>query len=165
MLHAFGYDSTEGIDLLADFGIYLLIFGIGLKLRLRTLTRREVWAGAGIHMVVTSAVISSLFLGLGALGLPLAAGLTPARAALVGFAFSFSSTVFAVKALEERNESASLPGRIAIGMLVVQDIFAVLFLTLAVDEPFVNVRPLEPPRALPNVWAYAREPFTFPPRS
>jgi hypothetical protein len=54
---------------------------------------------------------------------------------LVGFAFSFSSTVFAVKALEDRNESASLPGRIAIGVLVIQDIFAVVFLTLAVDEP------------------------------
>jgi predicted Kef-type K+ transport protein len=140
VLHSFGYETTEGIDLIADFGVYLLLFGIGLKLRLRTLARREVWAGAGIHMAVTSAVIGSLFLGLGALGLPLAAGLTPARAALVGFAFSFSSTVFAVKALEERNESASLPGRIAIGILVVQDIFAVLFLTLAVDEP-------------PSIWA------------
>jgi len=140
VLHSFGYETTEGIDLIADFGVYLLLFGIGLKLRLRTLARREVWAGAGIHMAVTSAVIGSLFLGLGALGLPLAAELTPAHAALVGFAFSFSSTVFAVKALEERNESASLPGRIAIGILVVQDIFAVLFLTLAVDEP-------------PSIWA------------
>jgi predicted Kef-type K+ transport protein len=140
VLHSFGYETTEGIDLIADFGVYLLLFGIGLKLRLRTLARREVWAGAGIHVAVTSAVIGSLFLGLGALGLPLAAGLTPAHAALVGFAFSFSSTVFAVKALEQRNESASLPGRIAIGILVVQDIFAVLFLTLAVDEP-------------PSIWA------------
>ncbi len=140
VLHAFGYETTDGIDLIADFGVYLLLFGIGLKLRLRTLARPEVWAGAGIHMAVTSAAIGSLFLVLGALGLPLAAGLTPARAALVGFAFSFSSTVFAVKALEDRNESGSVPGRIAIGILIVQDIFAVLFLTLAVDEP-------------PSIWA------------
>ena len=135
LLHAFGYETTEGIDLVADFGVYLLLFGIGLKLRLSTLARSEVWAGAGIHMAVTSALVGSLFLALGALGLPLATGLTPARAALVGFAFSFSSTVFAVKALEDRNESVSLAGGIAVGILVVQDIFAVLFLTLAVDEP------------------------------
>ncbi len=67
--------------------------------------------------------------------LPWPTELSRSRAALVGFAFSFSSTVFAVKALEERNEAASLQGRIAIGILVVQDIFAVVFLTLAVDSP------------------------------
>ncbi len=65
----------------------------------------------------------------------MAAGLTIGEAVLVGFAFSFSSTVFAVKALEERNESSSLPGRIAVGILIVQDLFAVVFLTVAVDEP------------------------------
>ena len=58
------------------------------------------------------------FIALGALGMPLASDLTAGQALLVGFAFSFSSTVFAVKALEERNEAASLQGRIAIGILV-----------------------------------------------
>jgi predicted Kef-type K+ transport protein len=140
VLHAFGYQSTDTIEVLADLGVLLLLFGIGLKLELRTLQRPVVWAGAGIHMAATTAAIGTLFLVIGALGLPLAAGLTPARAALVGFAFSFSSTVFAVKALEERNESASLQGQIAVGILVVQDIFAVVFLTLAVDTP-------------PSIWA------------
>ena len=135
VLHAFGYETTEAIDLLADLGVLLLLFGIGLKLRLRTLQRPVVWVGATLHMAATTALIGTVFLGLGAVGLPLADGLTPAKAALIGFAFSFSSTVFAVKALEERNEAASLQGRIAIGILVVQDIFAVIFLTVAVDTP------------------------------
>ncbi len=140
VLHAFGYESTDAIDLIADVGVLLLLFGIGLKLRLRTLARPVVWAGASIHMAVTSAFIGALLLGIGAFGLPLATDLSPGEGLLVGFAFSFSSTVFAVKALEERNEAASLQGRIAIGMLVVQDIFAVMFLTLAVDTP-------------PSIWA------------
>jgi glutathione-regulated potassium-efflux system ancillary protein KefC len=140
LLHAFGQETTDEIELIADAGVLLLLFGIGLKLRLRTLARPVVWAGASLHAVVSSAVIGAVLLGLGALGLPLAAGLSTGQAALAGFAFSFSSTVFAVKALEERNESASLQARIAVGILVVQDVFAVAFLTVAVDTP-------------PTVWA------------
>ena len=133
VLHAFGYESTATIEMIADIGVLLLLFGIGLKLRLRTLARPVVWAGASVHLALTSALIGALVLGIGAFGLPLATDLSPAEALLIGFAFSFSSTVFAVKALEERNEAASIQGRIAIGILVVQDIFAVGFLTLAVD--------------------------------
>ena len=142
VMHAFGYDVTEAIELIADIGVLLLLFGIGLKLRLKTLARPAVWAGASIHAGVTTAVIGAFLLGLGAIGLPLAADLSLAEAALVGFAFSFSSTVFAVKALEERGEATSMQGKLAIGMLVVQDIFAVAFLTLTVEEP-------------PSTWAIA----------
>jgi predicted Kef-type K+ transport protein len=135
VLHAFGYESTEAIDVIAELGVLLLLFGIGLKLKLRTLARPVVWAGASLHMAGTTAVIGTIFIALGALGMPLASDLSAGQALLVGFAFSFSSTVFAVKALEDRDEASSLAGRIAIGMLIVQDIFAVGFLTLAVDEP------------------------------
>ena len=135
VLHAFGFESTEAIDVIAELGVLLLLFGIGLKLKLSTLTRPEVWAGATLHMVGTTAAIGTIFIALGALGMPLAADLGAGQALLVGFAFSFSSTVFAVKALEDRSEAASLAGRIAVGMLIVQDIFAVVFLTVAVDKP------------------------------
>jgi len=140
VLHAFGYEKTGAIDAIADLGVLLLLFGIGLKLKIRTLQRPVVWAGATLHVAATTAVTGALFLGIGVLGLPVASALTPGRAALIGFAFSFSSTVFAVKALEERSESASLQGQIAVGILIVQDIFAVVFLTFAVDEP-------------PSIWA------------
>ncbi|MEM8905595.1 MAG: cation:proton antiporter family protein [Actinomycetota bacterium] len=135
VLHALDYEVTEAIEVISDFGVLLLLFGIGLKLKLSTLGRPVVWAGATLHMAVTTAVIGGLFLAVGSLGLPLASDLDVGEAALIGFAFSFSSTVFAVKALDERNEATSLQGRIAIGILVVQDIYAVVFLTLAVDEP------------------------------
>lgn len=134
VLHGLGYETNGAIELIAELGVLLLLFGIGLGLRPSMLIRREVWTVTSVHMSVTTAIIGGLFLALGALGLPLAADLTPAEAALVGFAFSFSSTVFAVKALEERNEAASLSGRLAIGILIMQDLFAVAFLALAVEE-------------------------------
>ncbi len=140
VLRAVGQESTETIELISDLGILILLFGIGLKLQLRSLARPVVWGGATLHMAVTTGVIGGVMLGLGALGMPLATDLDVRSAALVGFAFSFSSTVFAVKALQERNESDSLQGILAISVLVVQDIYAVAFLTLAVDTP-------------PSIWA------------
>jgi len=134
VLNAFSYETTEGIQYVADAGILLLLFGIGLKLKPSTLARPVIWGGATIHAGLTTLAIGCLLLGLGALGLPLAADLGVGDAVLVGFAFSFCSTVFAVKALEDRNETSALQGRLAIGTLVVQDLFAVIFLTLAVDE-------------------------------
>lgn len=140
VLHAMGYETTEGIELVADLGVLLLLFGIGLKLKVRTLARAVVWAGASIHVVISVFLIGALFWALGLLGLPLVSDLDLAQAALVAFAFSFSSTVFAVKVLEDRNESSSLAGRLAIGILVVQDLLAVGFLVFSAGE-------------LPSIWS------------
>ena len=134
VLHAFGYEVTEGIDVVADVGILLLLFGIGLKLRPRTLARPSVWATATVFAAVSTGIVGALLLAIGALGVPLARDLDPATAVLVGFALSFSSTVFAVQALERTNESDSLAGRLAVGVLILQDVFAVAFLVVADGE-------------------------------
>ena len=131
VLHAFGYDVTEAIEVVSELGILLLLFGIGLKLRPKTLARPSVWASATVFAAVATGAVGALLLAIGALGIPLARDLDPATAALVGFALSFSSTVFAVQALERTDESDSLAGRTAIGVLILQDIFAVAFLVLA----------------------------------
>ena len=52
-------------------------------------------------------------------------------ALLLGFALSFSSTVFAVKVLEERSDMNALYARLAVGVLVMQDLFAVAFLAVS----------------------------------
>ena len=131
LLHAGGYETNTAIETISDMGVLLLLFGIGLKLRLRTLARPEVWAVAGVHMVAMTVLIGLAFLAFAGL---LSTSITLPEAALLGFAFSFSSTVFAVKALEERNETASLAGRLAIGILIMQDIVAVTFLALSADQ-------------------------------
>ncbi len=131
LLHALGVRSDEVIREIADFGVVLLLFTIGLKLKVKGLVRPEVWAGASVHMLIT---VGAFGLGLYALaltGFSVFAGLDVETALLIAFALSFSSTVFAVKVLEEKGEMDSMHGRTAIGILIMQDIFAVVFLTIS----------------------------------
>ena len=82
VLHAFGYEVTEGIDTVADIGILLLLFGIGLKLRPRTLARPSVWVTATVFAAASTGILGLLLIVIGALGVPLARDLDPATAAL-----------------------------------------------------------------------------------
>lgn len=130
-LNYLGYVPGEALETVSELGVTLLLFGIGLKLQLKSLARPEVWGGASVHMLVTTALFSLGIYGLAMLDVSIFSGLTLKTSALIAFALSFSSTVFAVKVLEERGEMASLHGRIAIGILIIQDIFAVLFLAFS----------------------------------
>tara|TARA_R110002094_G_scaffold91759_5_gene93877 strand:- start:32 stop:1702 length:1671 start_codon:yes stop_codon:yes gene_type:complete len=141
-LHALGAEGGPLLQQLADLGVTLLLFTIGLKLRPRSLFAIEVWGSAAAHMTLSVLFVAGLFLLLGVAGLGIYALLDWQAAAVIGFALSFSSTVFAIKILEERAELKSRHGQIAIGILIIQDIFAVVFLTLATDKT-------------PTLWAVA----------
>ena len=135
VLNVAGMD--EGRELLvrlSDAGITLLLFSIGLKLKLRTLARPEVWGVATGHMAITVLLFGTLIFALGWLGVPLLEQLDLRLSLLLAFALSFSSTVFAVKVLEEKGEMDSRHGRIAIGILIVQDIAAVVFIAFAAGK-------------------------------
>jgi predicted Kef-type K+ transport protein len=134
VLNAAGAKSSELLEITRDLGITLLLFTIGLKLRISNMLRPEIWAGASIHMGLTATLLTGVLLGLGALGLPLVSELSFSTAALVAFALSFSSTVFAVKILDATGDTGSLFGRTAIGILIMQDVFAVIFMQLADDK-------------------------------
>jgi glutathione-regulated potassium-efflux system ancillary protein KefC len=133
-LNAMGYGRTSALDTIAGLGVTLLLFTIGLKLNVRTLLRREVWGSATMHMVASTGVLMGVLALLKLIGIALLAGAGWQSLAVIGFALSFSSTVFAVKVLEQRGESRSLYGRIAIGVLIMQDIIAVIFLTASTAE-------------------------------
>ncbi len=139
-LNAMGFERTPMLDTIANLGVTLLLFTIGLKLDIRTLMRGEVWGSATLHIVGSTLVLAGVLFVLKSLGLALASGLGWTAMVLLGFALSFSSTVFAVKVLEERSELGSLYGRIAIGILVMQDVFAVAFLSATSGS-------------LPSLWA------------
>lgn len=129
VINALDVGVVPELDVVADLGVTLLLFAIGLKLDVRILLRREVWLTTSAHMVV-SVVLGSIALWLAAVaGAAMLAGQSMQTIALLAFALSFSSTVFVVKVLEERGESHALYGRVAIGILVMQDIIAVVFLT------------------------------------
>ena len=141
-LFAFGGQMTETLHEFSEMGVTLLLFTIGLKLQLRNLLMPQIWAVASLHMIVVVVLASTLVFALAALGLSVFAGMDLTTAALIGFALSFSSTVFAVKVLEEKGEMYSLYGRISIGILIVQDIAAVVFLAVSAGK-------------VPSVWALA----------
>lgn len=142
ILGAMGAESTTLLSELADLGVTLLLFTIGLKLRVSSLLKPEIWGVATLHMLITVMVFTVILFALGATGLVLFADLNLTTAVLVAFALSFSSTVFAVKTLEAAGESGSRFGRIAIGVLIVQDIAAVIFLAASSGK-------------LPSPWAIA----------
>ncbi len=141
-LNIFGVEGGETLDMIADFGIWLLLFSIGLKLKVKNLLRPEIWAVSSIHMILTIMVFGLVIFVLSYLGLSLFDGLTLSSSLLIAFALSFSSTVFAVKILEENGSMSSTHGRIAIGILIMQDIFAVIFLTISSGK-------------MPSPWALA----------
>lgn len=134
LLNALGVKGGEFLNAMADLGITLLLFSIGLKLKIKSLARPEVWGVAVIHMIAVTGLIGGLVLLLSYTGLPLLAGLDANTALLIGFAMSFSSTVFAVKVLDELGASSAGHGRVAIGILVVQDLAAVIFLAVSLGK-------------------------------
>ena len=133
VLQALGQEGGESLEILADLGVKLLLFTIGLKLRVRSLIRPEIWAGTGLHAMLVAGVFTPVLLGVSVL-LGQVAGLDWRTSLLVAFAMSFSSTVFAVKSLTENGDMGAMHGRISIGVLVMQDIIAVLFLTLSTGK-------------------------------
>ncbi|WP_456406417.1 cation:proton antiporter domain-containing protein [Thiolapillus sp.] len=142
VLHALGASDTAVLQRMADAGVLLLLFTIGLKLRLRNLLVPEIWGSASVHMLLTVLFVSAFILLAGVVGLGWFGRLEWQSAALVAFALSFSSTVFAVKILEERGEMKTRHGHVSIGILIIQDIIAVVFLALATGK-------------MPGVWAFA----------
>jgi len=131
ILSALGVQSDATLSAVADMGVTLLLFSIGLKLNIKDLFRAEIWAVSIVHMLITIVVFGTLLFILSFSGLQEFTGLSAFDSVIIAFALSFSSTVFAVKVLEEKAEMSSLHGKIAIGILIMQDLFAVIFLTAA----------------------------------
>ncbi|MBB4267678.1 cation:proton antiporter [Roseospira visakhapatnamensis] len=111
--------SEEQIAVLAEFGIALLLFVVGLKLDLgliRTVGRVALVTGLG-QVLFTSVIGFVMCLGL---------GFEPLPSAYIAVALTFSSTIIVVKLLSDKGEIDALHGRVALGFLIVQDIVVVL---------------------------------------
>ncbi len=133
LLHSLPIESGEVLDTVANAGVTLLLFTIGLKLKIRELAAPQVWGVASVHMVLSIAIIAAMLFAALAL-FPAMTQMDAEAVWVIAFALSFSSTVFAVQALERTNESGSLAGRIAVGVLILQDVFAVAYLVIAQGE-------------------------------
>src|SRR5215207_11357371 len=109
---------------LAEIGVALLLFGIGLHFSLADLlaVRRIAIPGALLQIAVAAGIGTAV--GWLIVGLPLAGSL------IIGLSLAIASTAVATRVLEERGMLNARPGRIALGWLVVQDIVVVLTLVL-----------------------------------
>ncbi|WP_035723625.1 cation:proton antiporter [Fodinicurvata fenggangensis] len=111
--------ANEAISLLAEIGIALLLFLVGLKLDLQLVrTLGPVAVATGLGQVLFTSVFGYLIC--------LALGLSPIVSLYVAVALTFSSTIIIVKLLSDKGEIDSLYGRIALGFLIVQDIAVVV---------------------------------------
>lgn len=118
-LGVFHLQNHEALATLGQLGITLLLFMLGLELKLaelKSIGKTAVVAGS-LQMILT------FFLGT---GVALLLGFSPLVSSYVGIALSFSSTIIIVKLLSDKRDLTSLHGKLAIGILLMQDFFAIL---------------------------------------
>ncbi|HEU0084323.1 MAG TPA: cation:proton antiporter [Bradyrhizobium sp.] len=119
--------SQESIQIISELGLIFMLFMIGLEIDLKKIVRagRVILFAAG-GQLIGGCVLGVLFF----MALGLAPGGTGFDALYLSIACALSSTVIIVKVLYEKRELDTLPGRITLGVLVLQDIFAILFLAV-----------------------------------
>ncbi|MBE7423141.1 MAG: cation:proton antiporter [Zoogloeaceae bacterium] len=111
--------AHDQIDLLAQIGVTLLLFVVGLKLDMHLVRNLgSVALATGLGQLAFTIVFGYL--------IALALGMAAMTALYVAVALTFSSTIIIVKLLSDKREIDSLHGRIAMGFLIVQDIAVVV---------------------------------------
>lgn len=108
------------LEHVSHLGVLLLLFSIGLKLSVKSLVRPEVMGPGLAHFVVITLSYVAVF--------HFIMDIAAYTALILGIALSFSSTVLSAKFLESKNELQAFHGRVAIGILILQDIFALITL-------------------------------------
>jgi predicted Kef-type K+ transport protein len=115
--------SGDVLEHVAHLGVLLLLFTVGLKLNVRNLIKPEVIGGGLLHFGLSILIMTP--------ALYLVMGLSLYTAMMLAVALAFSSTVLAAKVLETKRELRAFHGRVAIGILVVQDLLALLVMSVA----------------------------------
>jgi monovalent cation:H+ antiporter-2, CPA2 family len=110
--------SVHAIEVLAEVGVVLLLFSIGLEFSLARLRDilRQVALGGALQVGLTTAVVT---------GIAVLVGEPPGRGVFYGFAFALSSTAIVLRALSERRELDAPHGKFIVGTLIFQDLCVV----------------------------------------
>jgi CPA2 family monovalent cation:H+ antiporter-2 len=111
-------DDAHEVELLAEVGVVLLLFGIGLELSLDRIRRlwRAILLGGSLQVGLTAAITGAL---------AVAGGLEPRQAVFLGCVISVSSTAIVLRGLSARGELDAPHGRLALGILIFQDLCVV----------------------------------------
>lgn len=110
--------SVEAVHMMAEIGVILLLFSIGLELSLRDLIKlkKPVFLGGGFQVAATFAVFGAI--------VALRGG-PPEKSVIFGFLAALSSTAVVLKALQDRGQMETPHGRIILSILIFQDLAAV----------------------------------------
>ena len=110
--------AVHEVEILAEVGVVLLLFTIGLELSIGELVRlrRNVLLGGGSQVLLTILAFASLAFALGQTG---------PQAILAGFLAALSSTAIVLKLLQQRAEMDSVHGRVTLSILIFQDLVIV----------------------------------------
>src|SRR5690606_26783102 len=115
--------DSEILSHLSHLGVLLLLFTVGLKLKFSNLVRPEVIGGSLLHFGFSSVLMLPPIL--------LFLDVSWQEGLMLSVALAFSSTVLAAKVLESRRELKAFHGRVAIGVLIMQDLIALVVMSLA----------------------------------
>lgn len=115
--------SSHEVELLSEIGIIFLLFIIGIELSFSGLMKikKTVFVGGGLQVAGTILITALVAMAL---------GIQINTAVFIGFLISLSSTAIVLKMLQERGEIESPHGRIALGILIFQDIIVVPMMLL-----------------------------------
>ena len=118
VLHYITFDNPEQGEVLAEFGIVILLFLLGLEFSLQRLWQlRRYVLGVGLAQVVLSTILIAVAVRLG--------GGPPPPAIVLGMCLALSSTAIVMQLLTEQNRAAQPLGRIALSVLLFQDLMVV----------------------------------------
>lgn len=112
-LSSIGVRETETLRTLSELGVVILLFCVGIHIRLKNFLRPEVLGSGLIHLIIFSSITWLLLEQFWSIGV-----------FSFAIALAFSSTVVAAKGFESTNSINSLPARVALGVLILQDIVA-----------------------------------------
>lgn len=126
LLSGFGAGTSALLHEVAHYGIILLLFTLGLKMRMRNVVQPEVYASGLLQIVISVVILTAAFALFG-----LAADLGLLTVVLLAVLLSDMSTVIVAKSLQERQEVDSYQGRVAIGITVFDDIVMIAILAIA----------------------------------
>ncbi|OPY27737.1 MAG: Calcium-gated potassium channel MthK [Methanocella sp. PtaU1.Bin125] len=112
------FANTHEIDYIAEIGVVLLLFTIGMEFSFKSLlqVKKEFFVGGTLQVLFTftAALVLSVLLGL-----------SLNTAILIGFLIALSSTAIVLRLLQENDELGTPHGRIILGILIFQDVIAV----------------------------------------
>lgn len=123
--------QSELVVLMSELGLGFLLFLIGMKMRIDDI--REI-----LRPIVNIAILQTILQTALAFIIAFALGFTLLETTIIALATVFGATPIIVKLLSDKDELATLPGKIDVGVLIIQDIYLVILLAVLSAESLSN---------------------------